>query len=41
MGPTSRMLFNDIPDDDFAEASNTAHILVVELDCLYTACMGK
>ena len=41
MGPTSRMSFNDIPDDDFAEASNTARILVVVLDCLYMVCMGK
>ena len=39
VGPTRS--FNDLPDDDFAEASNTAQTLVVVLDCLYMAWMGK
>ena len=30
-----------MPDDDVAKASKIAHIFVVVVDCLYTACMGK
>ena len=34
-------IINDTPEEDFAEASNTALIFVVALDSLRTACIGK
>ena len=41
VGPTRSVSFSDIPDDDLADASKTALILVVELDSFLTACIGR
>lgn len=41
VGPTSKVSFNETPEEDFAEASNTGLILVVVLESLYTMCIGK
>ena len=41
LSPTSRRLLRETPDDDSAEASRTARILVVLLDSFLTACMGS
>ena len=41
VGPTNNMSFKDMPEDDFADASKTALIFVVELDSFLTAWMGR
>ena len=41
VGPTSSVSFREILDADFAEASNTAQILVVVLDSFLTVCIGR
>ena len=41
VGPTRSLSLRDMPDEECADASNTARTLVVVLDILYTACMGK
>ena len=41
VGPTSSISFRDTPDEDLADASNTARIFVVVLESFGTACMGR
>lgn len=41
MGPTIRVSFSEIPEEDLAEASKTALTLVVLLDSFLTTCIGR
>ena len=41
VGPTNSKSFKDTSVELLAEASKTTRTLVVELDCLYTMCIGK
>ena len=41
VGPTSKVSLSEIFVDNFAEASKTALTFVVELEALYTACIGR
>ena len=41
VGPTINVSLSEMPDIVFMEVSNTARILVVVLDSLRTACMGR